>query len=277
MLNECGLFPCYFLAGRPFYDTREIFDRHNFARDVKRNVKETDWVFLKPRYLLSEHGILQFAFRKNVPRVIEKVIHALDQPLLPGEQVGEIPLPTRFSFEAPPAQQQQQALMFVAMAHQQQQQQQQLQMQQHMMQQQQVPSASCSSSNSMHLQQQAPQQHRESITLDDWQDEEGDGESDGSGEDSAPHKGGPSSCWPPLETGWEGILAVDTDTPPSPSMGASCFLPLDDACCTTGGLKRSRGDTSFSATSSLSSYIEPPMKKMRSSAVDDRIHPMLFQ
>jgi len=78
LLAELSLVPAYHMNGRNFYDTREIFDRHNFARDVRRNVKENDWIFIKPRYLLSEHGIVQFAFRKNVPRIIEKLLTVLD-------------------------------------------------------------------------------------------------------------------------------------------------------------------------------------------------------
>jgi hypothetical protein len=79
---ELGLLPCYQFEGKNYYDTREVFDRHNFARDVRRNVKPEDWLFLKPRYLLTEHGIVQFAFRKNVNKLIDKFMLVLDRPLI---------------------------------------------------------------------------------------------------------------------------------------------------------------------------------------------------
>ena len=60
----------------------KVFDRHNFARDVRRNVKPDDWIFLKPRYLLTEQGIVQFAFRKNVPRLVDKFMGIMDRPLI---------------------------------------------------------------------------------------------------------------------------------------------------------------------------------------------------
>jgi len=70
-----------------------VFDRHNFARDVRRNVKAEDWIFLKPRYLLTEQGIVQFAFRKNVVRLVDKFMAVLDRPLMPGEPMVPLTLP----------------------------------------------------------------------------------------------------------------------------------------------------------------------------------------
>ncbi len=62
-IADLGLKPCYQRDGKNFFDTRTVFDRHNFARDVRRNVRPEDWIFVKPRFLLTERGIVQFAFR----------------------------------------------------------------------------------------------------------------------------------------------------------------------------------------------------------------------
>jgi len=69
ILAELGITPVYEYNGRTFYDTKDVFDRHNFARDVKRNVEEDDWVLEKTKYYLSERGIVSFAFKKGVTPV----------------------------------------------------------------------------------------------------------------------------------------------------------------------------------------------------------------
>lgn len=82
-IEEIGLTPCYHFNGRNYFDVREVFDRHNFARDVRRNVKEEDWIYVKPRYLLSEHGIVQYAFKKGVAPIVERLMGIFDQPFMP--------------------------------------------------------------------------------------------------------------------------------------------------------------------------------------------------
>lgn len=83
VIEDLGLSPCYHLNGRNFFDVREVFDRHNFARDVRRNVKEEDWIYVKPRYLLSEHGIVQYAFKKGVAPIVDRLMAVFDLPFLP--------------------------------------------------------------------------------------------------------------------------------------------------------------------------------------------------
>lgn len=68
ILAELGITPVYEYNGRTFYDTKEVFDRHNFARDVKRNVEEDEWVLEKTKYYLSERGVVMFAFKKGVTK-----------------------------------------------------------------------------------------------------------------------------------------------------------------------------------------------------------------
>lgn len=56
--------------GRVFYNTRDIFDRHNFARDAKRCLRDTDWILsTKNTYLLTKEGIVTFAFKKDTSKV----------------------------------------------------------------------------------------------------------------------------------------------------------------------------------------------------------------
>lgn len=99
---ELGLLPCYQFEGKNYYDTREIFDRHNFARDVRRNVRPEDWLFLKPRYLLTEHGIVQFAFRKNVTKLIDKFMSVMDRPII--QEMPAAPYLPRPDMVIPPIQ-----------------------------------------------------------------------------------------------------------------------------------------------------------------------------
>jgi len=87
-LRVLGMVIVLNLNGRNFYDTKGVFDRHNFARDVRRNVDEGDWIFKKPHYLLSERGIAQFAFRKQVDVVLSKIMGIFDGP---ADELNESP------------------------------------------------------------------------------------------------------------------------------------------------------------------------------------------
>lgn len=64
--EEINLHPVATFNGENFYDTRNVFDRHNFARDVKRNVPENCYMVQDKRYLLNEAGIVAFAFKKGI-------------------------------------------------------------------------------------------------------------------------------------------------------------------------------------------------------------------
>jgi hypothetical protein len=92
IIREAGMVASYEYQGKTFYDTKDAFDRHNFARDVKRNVPETDWILEKTKYYLSEAGIVHFAFRKdNEQKLRDKFIDALSQPTAPPPQSFPVP------------------------------------------------------------------------------------------------------------------------------------------------------------------------------------------
>jgi hypothetical protein len=84
VLREAGFKASYEYQGKTFYDTVDVFDRHNFARDVKRNVPDTEWILEKTKYYLSETGIVGYAFRKdNEQKMRDKILDALSQPAAP--------------------------------------------------------------------------------------------------------------------------------------------------------------------------------------------------
>ena len=66
---ELGITASCEYLGRVFYDTNDVFDRHNFARDLKRSVDENDWVLNGTKYLVSKEGILSFAFKRGSSQV----------------------------------------------------------------------------------------------------------------------------------------------------------------------------------------------------------------
>jgi hypothetical protein len=66
---ELGITSAGEYHGRMFYDTNDAFDRHNFARDLKRCVNEGDWILNGSKYLVSKEGILVFAYKKGSSKV----------------------------------------------------------------------------------------------------------------------------------------------------------------------------------------------------------------
>jgi len=60
-----------------FYDVGNLFARHNFARDVKRNLNENDWAAENGKIFLTESGIVKFAFKKDFNALTEKIMPLL--------------------------------------------------------------------------------------------------------------------------------------------------------------------------------------------------------
>ena len=69
ILAELGIVPVYKYQSRTFYDTSDVFSRHNFARDLKRTIDEEEWIYEHNKYYLSERGVVMFAFRRGHSKV----------------------------------------------------------------------------------------------------------------------------------------------------------------------------------------------------------------
>ena len=63
--------------GINFYDIGTVFERHNFARDVKRNLGTNDWATENGKIYLTESGIVKFAFKKDVNSLIDRLMPLL--------------------------------------------------------------------------------------------------------------------------------------------------------------------------------------------------------
>jgi len=63
-----------------FYDTKDVFDRHNFARQLKRNLLEEDYVIEKNKYYLSKIGIVTYAVKTGHSKFIDAMMNILESP-----------------------------------------------------------------------------------------------------------------------------------------------------------------------------------------------------
>lgn len=63
IFHDQGIMKVYEAEGQAFYDTCTVFDRHNFARDVKRTLDTDDYAQDEKggKYYISAFGVLRLA------------------------------------------------------------------------------------------------------------------------------------------------------------------------------------------------------------------------
>ena len=73
----------YEYDGRVFYEAKDVFGKHNFARDAKRCLLEEDWIQEKGRYYISQRGIVKLAAKLNQEALLGAIMAALLSPAAP--------------------------------------------------------------------------------------------------------------------------------------------------------------------------------------------------
>jgi hypothetical protein len=72
-----GILPKYMYEERVYYDTKDVFERHNFSREVKKKLPEEDFVVHEGKYYLSGKGILRLAAATYNNKLIDSLMHVL--------------------------------------------------------------------------------------------------------------------------------------------------------------------------------------------------------
>src|SRR6185503_6934241 len=80
IITEFGMVASYEYQSMVFYDTKDVFDRHNFARQLKRNLLEEDYVIEKNKYYLSKIGIVTYAVKTGHSKFIDAMMNILESP-----------------------------------------------------------------------------------------------------------------------------------------------------------------------------------------------------
>jgi hypothetical protein len=57
--------PVFSLGQIVFYNTKDLFKKHNFGRDVKRFVNKNDWCVYNNKYHLNARGVITLGFAKK--------------------------------------------------------------------------------------------------------------------------------------------------------------------------------------------------------------------
>lgn len=79
LLCEVGMIP-YKYFGVIYYDTVNVFDRHNFARNVKRSIDDYDWLCKNNKYYLTERGVITYIFVYRHDNLKNLVMRELQTP-----------------------------------------------------------------------------------------------------------------------------------------------------------------------------------------------------
>jgi len=78
MIVHWGALPKFLIEGEVFYDTKELFTKHNLGRDVARYCENGDWHKSKKRFYLNARGIIALGFGKRCPHVLAYVFSLLN-------------------------------------------------------------------------------------------------------------------------------------------------------------------------------------------------------
>lgn len=62
---QMKLDPVFSLGQIVFYNTKDLFKKHNFGRDVKRFVNKNDWCVYNNKYHLNARGVITLGFAKK--------------------------------------------------------------------------------------------------------------------------------------------------------------------------------------------------------------------
>jgi len=72
-----GIVAAYDVCGHIFYDTKNVFERHNFGRNVRRLLEDKDFVIADTKYYPSAKGIMILAVNiRNAP-LLDALLEAL--------------------------------------------------------------------------------------------------------------------------------------------------------------------------------------------------------
>jgi len=74
---QWGALPKFLIEGEVFYDTKDLFAKHNLGRDVARYCEAGDWHKSKKRFYLNARGIISLGFGKKTPQVLAYVFNLL--------------------------------------------------------------------------------------------------------------------------------------------------------------------------------------------------------
>jgi len=78
MIVQWGAVPKLQFEGEVFYDTKELFSKHNLGRDVARYCESGDWYKNKKRFYLNARAIIALAFGKKTQPVLDFVYNILN-------------------------------------------------------------------------------------------------------------------------------------------------------------------------------------------------------
>lgn len=81
ILAEQGIVRAYVSDDIIFYDTKDAFDRHNFARDVKRNLDPTDYIYENRKYYPSAMGVINLAVNMRNRALLDAIMVPLLTPV----------------------------------------------------------------------------------------------------------------------------------------------------------------------------------------------------
>lgn len=73
----------YTYEERIYYDTGDVFERHNFSRDVKRVLDDEDRIVVSNKYYITAKGIFFFGVKMNNTKLIEAMMNVLTSPAEP--------------------------------------------------------------------------------------------------------------------------------------------------------------------------------------------------
>jgi hypothetical protein len=95
-----GAMPKFNLGGETFYDTKEIFSKHNLGRDVARYCEPGDWHKSKKRFYMNARGVVALGFGKKTAQVIDFIYASMG---VPSKRLTDpIPQPSQPMSFAPP-------------------------------------------------------------------------------------------------------------------------------------------------------------------------------